>query len=68
MSAATFLATRMLCGFGNALAQTSELHSAEADALEFMHLFAELKRDYFASGSETWGKPALTRRCSIICE
>lgn len=58
-SIATFLATLILFGSGNALAQPGALDSAEADALEFMYLFAEMKRDYFANGSETWGKPAL---------
>lgn len=56
---ATCLATLILCCSGYAFPQAGELDSAEAEALEFMYLFAKMKQEYFETGSGTWGKPAL---------
>ena len=47
------------CCVGNVWAQSGALDSAEADALELMYLFAELKNDYFARGGGNGADPAL---------
>jgi hypothetical protein len=47
------------CCVGNVSAQSNALTTAEADALEFMVLYAELKNDYFTRGGGNGADPTL---------
>lgn len=57
---AAFMATLIFCCTGSALAQTDELDPAEAEAVEFMYLFAELKRNYYEGSMDGWTNTEFT--------
>lgn len=57
---ATLWVTLIFCCAGNVLAQSAELDSVEADALEFMLKYAELKQWRFESMGETLEHPTFT--------
>jgi hypothetical protein len=44
---------------GTVSAQSGALDAPEAEAVEFMYLFAELKQDYFEKGNDRWSRSVL---------
>lgn len=57
---ATLWVTLLMCFAGNALAQSNALDPAEAESLEFLLLFAEMKQSYYEKMGKHWEGPTFT--------